>query len=150
MAVTLENHNNLLTQKEVFALHGQQYTILNAQQGVSGCFDTVMPNYLFLGVGLGYQWDKVLLNVGRNNTSFASVAQIPNERAVASAANTLAPGHPVYESILHSRTAEEARQAFRQLSGQTRTEPGYNWSGHGAMRQVTVMPPVTGLWPVEY
>ena len=78
VAVTLENHNNLLTQKEVFALHGQQYTILNAQQGVSGCFDTVMPNYLFLGVGLGYQWDKVLLNVGRNNTSFASVAQIPN------------------------------------------------------------------------
>ncbi|HAN4552900.1 TPA: autotransporter outer membrane beta-barrel domain-containing protein, partial [Escherichia coli] len=91
VAVTLENHNNLLIQNEVFTLHGQQYTILDAQQGVSGRFDSVMPNYLFLGTGLGYQWDKVLLNVGRNNTSFASVAQTPNERAVASAANTLAP-----------------------------------------------------------
>lgn len=122
VAVTLENHNNLLIQNEVFTLHGQQYTILDAQQGVSGRFDSVMPNYLFLGTGLGYQWDKVLLNVGRNNTSFASVAQTPNERAVASAANTLAPGHPVYESILHSRTAEEARQAFRQLSGQVHAD----------------------------
>ncbi|NCJ13264.1 S8 family serine peptidase, partial [Serratia marcescens] len=55
VAVTLENSPNLLTQSEVRSLLGQQYTILSAQQGVSGQFDAVAPNYLFLGTGLSYQ-----------------------------------------------------------------------------------------------
>jgi len=118
VAVTLENSPNLLTQSEVRSLLGQQYTILSAQQGVSGQFDAVAPNYLFLGTGLSYQPTGVTLSVGRNGTSFASVAQTPNERAVAAAADALAAGNPVYESLLSSGTAGEARQAFRQLSGQ--------------------------------
>ncbi|HBV9085294.1 TPA: autotransporter outer membrane beta-barrel domain-containing protein, partial [Serratia marcescens] len=83
-----------------------------------GQFDAVAPNYLFLGTGLSYQPTGVTLSVGRNGTSFASVAQTPNERAVAAAADALAAGNPVYESLLGSGTAGEARQAFRQLSGQ--------------------------------
>ncbi|MGP0950404.1 S8 family serine peptidase, partial [Serratia sp. CY74008] len=75
VAVTLENSSNLLTQSEVRSLLGQQYTILSAQQGVSGQFDAVAPNYLFLGTGLSYQPTGVTLSVGRNGTSFASVAQ---------------------------------------------------------------------------
>ncbi|HGM5564430.1 TPA: S8 family serine peptidase, partial [Serratia marcescens] len=118
VAVTLENSPNLLTQSEVRSLLGQQYTILSAQQGVSGQFDAVAPNYLFLGTGLSYQPTGVTLSVGRNGTSFASVAQTANERAVAAAADALAAGNPVYESLLGSGTAGEARQAFRQLSGQ--------------------------------
>ncbi|MBN5403698.1 autotransporter outer membrane beta-barrel domain-containing protein [Serratia marcescens] len=118
VAVTLENSPNLLTQSEVRSLLGQQYTILSAQQGVSGQFDAVAPNYLFLGTGLSYQPTGVTLSVGRNGTSFASVAQTSNERAVAAAADALAAGNPVYESLLTSGTAGEARQAFRQLSGQ--------------------------------
>ncbi|EEJ8282788.1 autotransporter outer membrane beta-barrel domain-containing protein [Salmonella enterica] len=118
VAVALENRNNLLTQREVPTLLDQQYIILSAQQGISGHFDTIMPNYLFLDTGLSYQWNEVSLNVGRNDTSFVNVAKSPNELAVASAANMLAAGNPVYESILHSKTAGEARQAFRQLSGQ--------------------------------
>ncbi|HEP1046172.1 TPA: S8 family serine peptidase, partial [Serratia marcescens] len=118
VAVMLENSPNLLTQNEVRSLLGQQYTILSAQQGVSGQFDAVAPNYLFLGTGLSYQPTGVTLSVGRNGTSFASVAQTPNERAVAAAADALAAGNPVYESLLGSGTAGEARQAFRQLSGQ--------------------------------
>ncbi|MGK8664205.1 autotransporter outer membrane beta-barrel domain-containing protein [Serratia marcescens] len=118
VAVTLENSSNLLTQSEVRSLLGQQYTILSAQQGVSGQFDAVAPNYLFLGTGLSYQPNGVTLSVGRNGTSFASVAQTSNERAVAAAADALAAGNPVYESLLNSGSAGEARQAFRQLSGQ--------------------------------
>ncbi|ELQ9312024.1 S8 family serine peptidase, partial [Serratia marcescens] len=105
VAVTLENSPNLLTQNEVRSLLGQQYTILSAQQGVSGQFDAVAPNYLFLGTGLSYQPTGVTLSVGRNGTSFASVAQTPNERAVAAAADALAAGNPVYESLLGSGTA---------------------------------------------
>ena len=118
VAVTLENSANLLAQSEVRSLLGQKYTILSAQQGVSGQFDAVAPNYLFLGTGLSYQPTGVTLSVGRNGTSFASVAQTPNERAVAAAAEALAAGNPVYESLLGSGTAGDARQAFRQLSGQ--------------------------------
>ncbi|HEB0093322.1 TPA: S8 family serine peptidase, partial [Serratia marcescens] len=64
VAVTLENSSNLLTQSEVRSLLGQQYTILSAQQGVSGQFDAVAPNYLFLGTGLSYQPTGVTLSVG--------------------------------------------------------------------------------------
>ncbi|WP_072215015.1 autotransporter outer membrane beta-barrel domain-containing protein [Type-D symbiont of Plautia stali] len=116
--VSLENSNNLLTEGEVRSLLGQHYTILTAKKGVSGQFEGVAPDYLFLGTGLSYQPDGVTLNVGRNGTSFASVAQTPNERAVAAVADTLAAGNPVYESILSSATVREARHAFRQLSGQ--------------------------------
>jgi subtilase-type serine protease len=118
VAVSLENSPNLLSQSEVRSLLGQQYNILTAQQGISGQFDSVAPNYLFLGTGLTYQPNQVTLNVGRNDTSFASVAATRNERAVAAAADALAAGNPVYESILNAGSAGEARQAFRQLSGQ--------------------------------
>ncbi|WP_426406342.1 autotransporter outer membrane beta-barrel domain-containing protein [Serratia sp. PAMC26656] len=118
VAVSLENSPNLLSQSEVRSLLGQQYNILTADQGVSGQFDAVAPNYLFLGTGLSYQPHQVTLNVGRNDTRFASVAQTQNERAVAAAADALVAGNPVYESILNADSAGEARQAFRQLSGQ--------------------------------
>ncbi|HGM6758854.1 TPA: S8 family serine peptidase, partial [Serratia marcescens] len=68
VAVTLENSANLLAQSEVRSLLGQQYTILSAQQGVSGQFDAVALNYLFLGTGLSYQPTGVTLSVGRNGT----------------------------------------------------------------------------------
>ncbi|CAI2011662.1 Extracellular serine protease precursor [Serratia entomophila] len=118
VAVSLENSGNLLSQSEARSLLGQEYNILSAQQGVSGRFDAVAPNYLFLGTGLSYRPNQVTLSVGRNDTAFASVAQTQNERAVAAAADALVAGNPVYESILNSGTAGEARQAFRQLSGQ--------------------------------
>ncbi|RJF53885.1 autotransporter outer membrane beta-barrel domain-containing protein [Serratia inhibens] len=118
VAVSLENSPNLLSQSEVRSLLGQQYSILTADQGISGQFDSVAPNYLFLGTGLSYQPNQVTLNVGRNDTRFASVAKTQNERAVAVAADALAAGNPVYESILNAGSAGEARQAFRQLSGQ--------------------------------
>ncbi|AHG20788.2 serine protease [Chania multitudinisentens RB-25] len=118
VAVSLENNSNLLLQSEVHSLLGQQYNILSAQQGVNGRFDSVAPNYLFLGTGLNYQPTQVMLHVGRNDTAFASVAQTQNERATAAAADALAAGNPVYESILNSSTVGGARQAFRQLSGQ--------------------------------
>ncbi|MFS7239290.1 autotransporter outer membrane beta-barrel domain-containing protein [Serratia proteamaculans] len=118
VAVLQEQNANLLSQGSVSSLLGRQYNILTAQQGISGRFDSVAPNYLFLGTGLTYQPNQVTLNVGRNDTSFTSVAATQNERAVAAAAEALAAGNPVYESILNAGSTGEARQAFRQLSGQ--------------------------------
>ncbi|WP_445974725.1 autotransporter outer membrane beta-barrel domain-containing protein [Pantoea ananatis] len=124
VAVMLENSSNLLTQRVVRSLLGQQYNILSAQQGVDGQFDSVVPNYLFLSTGLSYQPNEVMLSVGRNSVSFASVAQTQNQRSVAVAADDLKTGHPVYESILNSSTEEDAQKAFRQLSGQIHADIG--------------------------
>ncbi|WP_145606956.1 autotransporter outer membrane beta-barrel domain-containing protein [Yersinia intermedia] len=122
VTVSLENSGNLLSQSEVHSLLGKQYSILTARQGISGQFDSVQPDYLFLGTTLSYQPHQVTLNVGRNTIAFADVAQTPNERALAMAADTLGAGNPVYESILTSSTPWEARQAYRQLSGQIHTD----------------------------
>lgn len=118
VTVSLENSGNLLSQSEVHSLLGKQYNILTAQQGIRGQFDSVQPDYLFLGTTLSAQPNQLILNVGRNATGFADVAQTPNERALAMAADTLGAGNPIYESILSSSTPWEARQAYRQLSGQ--------------------------------
>jgi len=118
VAVSLENSPNLLSQSEVRSLLGQQYNILTADQGVSGQFSSTSSFSPFLDSGLSYQPNQVTLSIERNDIRFASVAQTQNERAVAVAADALAAGNPVYESILNAGSAGEARQAFRQLSGQ--------------------------------
>ncbi|UNK28350.1 autotransporter outer membrane beta-barrel domain-containing protein [Serratia plymuthica] len=118
VAVSLENSPNLLSQSEVRSLLGQQYNILTADKGVSGQFSSTSSFSPFLDSGLSYQPNQVTLSIERNDIRFASVAQTQNERAVAVAADALAAGNPVYESILNAGSAGEARQAFRQLSGQ--------------------------------
>ncbi|WP_413481071.1 autotransporter outer membrane beta-barrel domain-containing protein [Serratia proteamaculans] len=118
VAVLQEQNANLLSQGSVSSLLGRQYNILTAQQGISGQFASTSTFSPFLDADLTYQPNQVTLNVGRNDTSFASVAATQNERAVAAAAEALAAGNPVYESILNAGSTGEARQAFRQLSGQ--------------------------------
>lgn len=118
VAVSLENSGNLLSQAEVRSLLGQQYNILSATNGVTGQFDSVAPDYLFLGTSLGYAGGQVTLDVARNDTTFASVADTANGRAVAGALETLGAGNPLYESLLSTGSVAQARQAFRQLGGQ--------------------------------
>ncbi|AFJ46449.1 autotransporter domain-containing protein [Shimwellia blattae] len=118
VSVLLAGQENLLTQDEVHSLAGRTYSILTAANGIHGAFRTVAPDYLFIGTQLNYQPERIGLAVGRNSTAFTSVAETKNQREVARAADQLAAGHPVYESILASTTAAEARQAFSQLTGQ--------------------------------
>ena len=122
VTVSHENGRNLLSQDEVRSLAGQRYDILSAANGVSGKFDSAVPQYLFLGTALRYRPDRVLLDVGRNDRTFESVAETGNQRGVARAAESLGAGHPVYESILASGSAGEARRAFRQLGGQVHAD----------------------------
>ncbi|MFC6299094.1 autotransporter outer membrane beta-barrel domain-containing protein [Pseudomonas sp. CCM 7893] len=118
VTVSMQNDTNLLTLKETRSLLGQRLNILSAGQSVKGQFSTVLPNSLFISSQLIYQPNQVTLKLDRNQTSFASIGQTRNERAVAMAADTLSAGNPVYESILSSKTAAQARQAFSQLNGQ--------------------------------
>ena len=120
--VSLENSPNLLTATEARSLLGQQFNILSASQGIQGQFAAFAPNYLFIGTALNYQPNQLTLAIARNQTTFASVAQTRNERAVATVAETLGAGSPVYESLLASDSAAQARQGFKQLSGQLHSD----------------------------
>ncbi|WP_340608477.1 autotransporter domain-containing protein [Xenorhabdus bharatensis] len=117
--VWLENNSNLLAEKEVSSLLNP-HNILQTSGEITGKFATVTmaPNYLFIDkqLKLSYQPNRVMLNINRNATPFASVTKTANERAIANAADKLHLGHPVYESILMSDTSEQAGKAFQQLS----------------------------------
>ncbi|MBK5396030.1 autotransporter domain-containing protein [Pseudomonas sp. TH39(2020)] len=118
VSLSLENSPTLLTTSEVKSLLGNQYNILQAAGGIEGRFGAVLPDYLFIGGTLGYSANGIQLAVERNATSFASVGQTPNQRAVAAAAEQLGAGNPLYETLLLSPTAAVAQQAFQQLSGE--------------------------------
>ncbi|UQS16384.1 autotransporter serine protease [Pseudomonas sp. HS6] len=118
VSLSLENSPTLLSTAEAKSLLGHQYNILQAAGGIQGQFGAVVPDYLFIGGSLAYSGNGITLNVERNATSFASVGQTPNQRAVAGAVEGLGAGNSVYESLLLSATASDAQQAFQQLSGE--------------------------------
>ncbi|HHV87961.1 MAG TPA: S8 family serine peptidase, partial [Pseudomonas aeruginosa] len=118
VTLAMENSPDLLSQSQVESLVGRRYDILDAAGGIDGRFDAVLPNYLFLGGTLDYAANAIRLDIGRNGTALASVAQTPNQAAVAGAVEALGAGNPVYESLLLSENAATAQRAFQQLSGE--------------------------------
>ncbi|WP_033968088.1 S8 family peptidase, partial [Pseudomonas aeruginosa] len=118
VTLAMENSPDLLSQSQVESLVGRRYDILDAAGGIEGRFDAVLPNYLFLGGTLDYAANAIRLDIGRNGTALASVAQTPNQAAVAGAVEALGAGNPVYESLLLSENAATAQRAFQQLSGE--------------------------------
>lgn len=118
VSLSLENSPTLLSTAEAKSLLGHQYDVLQAAGGIQGQFGAVVPDYLFIGGSLASTGTGITLSVERNATSFASVGQTPNQRAVASAVEGMGAGNAVYESLLLSATTHDARQAFQQLSGE--------------------------------
>ncbi|AYJ86567.1 hypothetical protein D3Y57_12050 [Sphingomonas paeninsulae] len=92
------------------------YTILSATGGVSGKFAALTSNYAFLTPTLEYAPTTVALVLLRNDATFSSVAQTPNQLAVASAIQGV-PASGLSNVIL-PLTAPNARQAFDALSGE--------------------------------
>lgn len=96
---------------------GSAYTVLTADQGVQGTFtSTTLPQYAFLDGAVAYDPNNVTVSFQRNDTGFESVAETPNQGAVAEALGEADPSSPVYSAIL-GLTREEAPEAFKQLSG---------------------------------
>ncbi|CAK9889390.1 Extracellular serine protease [Pseudomonas fluorescens] len=118
LALDLQNPGVSLQSQRTTSLVGRQFDILEAAGGVQGGFASVQSNSLFLGGGLAYTGSGVQLAVQRNATSFASVGLSANQHSVATAADQLGAGNPVYESLLLSANAGSAQQAFDQLSGE--------------------------------
>ncbi|WP_174804145.1 autotransporter domain-containing protein [Martelella limonii] len=95
------------------------YTILTAEGGVSGVFDTVTANgaTTFLAPAVNYQENTVTVSMARNVTAFASFADTPNERATANALDALNPSSAIYGLIV-TQDGPGAAMSFDQLSGE--------------------------------
>ncbi|WP_054479281.1 autotransporter-associated beta strand repeat-containing protein, partial [Achromobacter sp. 2789STDY5608615] len=93
------------------------FTVLTADQGRQGVFaSTVLPQLAFVDAAVGYDPNNVTVSFTRNQTGFGSVAQTPNQRAVAGALGGIDPNSALYGALL-GLTADEAAAAFKQLSG---------------------------------
>jgi fibronectin-binding autotransporter adhesin len=94
------------------------YPIVTATGGVSGTFDSLdpPPSSAFFEPVLRYDANDVYLVL--TDATFMSVAQTPNQLAVANAIATLPPTSPVFLAAFNLSTDAEARQAFDLLSGE--------------------------------
>src|SRR5499427_989866 len=94
-----------------------RYTILTASGGVDGQFTNVTSNLAFLTPLLSYDPNNVFLTLIRNDITFASVAQTPNQRAVATALDGSDPLKPLVQAVANL-TLAGTLQAFDALSGE--------------------------------
>ena len=93
------------------------YTILTTGGNVTGTFGATTSNLVFLDPVLTYDTQAVHLSLQRNDISFVSTALTPNQRATATAADTLGFGNAAYRALT-TLSAAEAPQAFDALSGE--------------------------------
>jgi len=84
----------------------------------TGEFGSLAERYLFYDAGLSYTATAVLLDFGRNSSSFADFAVTGNQQAVAPAVEGLGAGNPIYDEIILSQSSEDAQNALNQLTGE--------------------------------
>ena len=77
-----------------------------------------MTSNFFLDPMLSYDPTTVFLTFARNSTTFSSLAETSNQRAVAGALDRLPESNAVYLGVLNQTTEDGARQAFDALSGE--------------------------------
>lgn len=118
LVISLSEQGNLLQYNNVNSLLNQEMTILTALKGLSGEFNQLEPYSLFLDSSLNYTENSVILNFKRNDVLFTDIALTKNERSIASAIDSMAAGHPIYESMLILTNENEVRDIYHQLSGQ--------------------------------
>jgi autotransporter-associated beta strand protein len=94
------------------------YTILTGST-VTGTFGSVVTDLAFLTPSLVYNASTVQLRLLRNDVSLTSVAQTPNQIAVAAAVSAASAGG-VFDAVI-GLNAADARNAFDQLSGEVFT-----------------------------
>ncbi|MCC2610996.1 autotransporter domain-containing protein [Neorhizobium petrolearium] len=93
------------------------YTIITADEGVSGAFDAVTSAFAFLDPKLGYSTNNVTLMLSRNDIDFAQAAVTRNQIAAAQGADSLTFGNDLYDAIVQLDETT-ARAAFDQISGE--------------------------------
>jgi outer membrane autotransporter protein len=87
---------------------GTTYTILSANGGLNGTAfggenGQLADAFAFLDASLSYDTRNVYLTLSRNDVSFASVGQTPNQRSVAAAIEGDGAGSAIYDQLLVER-----------------------------------------------
>lgn len=100
--VTFQGKKTALTAEQIVQLLDKEYVILSAKKGVKGQFDSVQPGYTFVKSKLMYSPNDVILNFSRSEIPFASFAETPNQKAIATVLDTLPKQHPLYTSLILS------------------------------------------------
>src|SRR5262249_54368495 len=93
------------------------YTILAANGGRNGTFDSVTSNLAFLNPTLSYDPNNVYLTLTPNSTHFPSVGLTRNQIAAGGGVERLGDGNTIYHAGLNL-SAPQARAAFDLLSGE--------------------------------
>ncbi|WP_201152599.1 autotransporter outer membrane beta-barrel domain-containing protein [Rhodovulum sulfidophilum] len=97
------------------------YTILTADQGISGEFSEVSDDFAYLDTTVDYDDDtKVLLALTRNNTDFEDVvgSSNTNARNAARAVGSMDEDNPLYKKVLFLEEGDVDR-TYQALSGET-------------------------------
>jgi len=93
------------------------YSILTADGGVTGRFESVGSNLAFLTPSLGYGATEITLTLTRNDMSFAGIGNTPNQRAAGAGVESLGLGNAIWDAAVQL-DADTARAAFDRLSGE--------------------------------
>ena len=93
------------------------YTILTADGGLTGAFDTVTEEFAFLDAEVVYGANDATLILNRNEVPFANVGVTRNQIAAASGIESLGSGAAVYDVVV-GLGADDARRAYDALSGE--------------------------------
>jgi len=97
---------------------GTQYTVLTATDGVEGTFSlTGDIETAFVALSAMYDADDVYL-ISTLVNNFSSAAQTSNQASVANALQSLPGDNALKDAIAALDTADQARNAFDQLSGE--------------------------------
>ncbi|NDK35799.1 autotransporter outer membrane beta-barrel domain-containing protein [Rhodovulum sulfidophilum] len=97
------------------------YTILTADQGITGEFSEVSDDFAYLDTTVDYDDDtKVLLALTRNNTDFEDVvgSSNTNARNAARAVGSMDEDNPLYKKVLFLEEGDVDR-TYQALSGET-------------------------------
>ncbi|BAQ71616.1 outer membrane autotransporter barrel domain protein (plasmid) [Rhodovulum sulfidophilum] len=97
------------------------YTILTADQGITGEFSEVSDDFAYLDTSVDYDDDtKVLLALTRNDTDFEDVvgSSNTNARNAARAVGSMNEDNPLYEKVLFLEEGDVDR-TYQALSGET-------------------------------
>ncbi|WP_354042970.1 autotransporter domain-containing protein [Devosia sp. UYZn731] len=141
------------------------YTILTANRGRTGTFNSVADDFAFLDASLDYDADNVYLSMKRNDLSFSGAAATPNQRGVADALSGFSRTDPAVQALLNL-SEQDAKAAFASASGDSQAAAqavigqtfdllagnlgsGSGGSGRGVLSMLDAGPGHTGIVEAE-
>lgn len=97
---------------------GRQFSFLEASSWGAQSFDNTDIDWAFVDLDAAFVGNSVSLSVQRNATSFASVAQSRNQRAVAQAVESQGISGAAFNDVVALEHAADAPRLFDMLSGE--------------------------------